>query len=150
MLTDKDVYVVIKLTNGEQVMAVLEEEDDKYVQLSSPMTIRTTPIVGEGREHITAHPYCQFTDDTSFSIEKKNVMFIKRLHEMMIPHYRRIVAQHSNDWRIEKPKQQEEPFISSREAKKRIAMLVGIAGEEEAEEDTSMPCTYIDGNDTIH
>jgi hypothetical protein len=114
------------------------------------MTIRTTPIVGEGREHITAHPYCQFTDDTSFSIEKKNVMFIKRLHEMMIPHYRRIVAQHSNDWRIEKP-EQEEPFISSREAKKRIAMLVGIAGEEEEEvEDTSIPSTYIDGNETKH
>jgi hypothetical protein len=78
-------------------------------------------------------------------------MFIKRLHEMMIPHYRRIVAQHSNDWRIEKPEQQEEPFISSREAKKRIAMLVGIAGEEEEEvEDTSIPSTYIDGNETKH
>jgi len=150
MLTGNESYIIMKLSTGEQIMGILEQEDSTHVQILDPIIIRTIPVPSEGREHVTAHPFCQFTDDTSFSIEKKNVMFIKRLHEMMIPHYRRIVAQHSNDWRIEKP-EQEEPFISSREAKKRIAMLVGIAGEEEEEvEDTSIPSTYIDGNETKH
>lgn len=152
MLADKNVYVVIKLTSGEQVMAILEEEDDNFIQLVHPMTIRTIPIVGQGREHITAHPFCQFTDDKLFLIEKKNVIFIKRLHEMMIPHYKRIVAEHDNDWRIEPNHTREEPMISPDEARKRIAMLAGIAGlgEEKEEKEKPIQSTFVEGNDTKH
>lgn len=151
MLTDKDVYVVIKLTSGEQVMAILEEEDDTFVQLVHPMTIRTIPIVGQGREHITAHPFCQFTDDKFFLIDKKNVMFIKRLHHMMVPHYRRLVLEHGDDWKIENPPvEREELMISPEEAKKRIAMLMGIAGLEEEEKEKPIESTFVEGNDTKH
>ena len=62
MLTDNEMYVVIKFNTGEQVMAVLEAEDAEYVQLLSPMVLRSIPVFEEGREHITAHPYCQFTE----------------------------------------------------------------------------------------
>jgi hypothetical protein len=151
VLTEKDVYVVIKLVSGEQVMAILEQEDEHIVQLCHPMTIRTIPIVGQGREHITAHPFCQFTDDKFFLIEKKNVIFIKRLHHMMIPHYKRIVAEHDNDWKIESNHVREEPMISSEEARKRIAMLVGIAGmEEEEEKEKPIQSTFVEGNETKH
>jgi len=151
VLTEKDVYVVIKLVSGEQVMAILEEEDENIVQLCHPMTIRTIPIVGQGREHITAHPFCQFTDDKFFLIEKKNVIFIKRLHHMMIPHYQRLVSEHGNDWKIENPNPvAEEPMISSEEARKRIAMLMGIAGMEETEEEKPIESTFVEGNDTKH
>ena len=150
MLTEKDVYVVIKLVSGEQVMAILEEEDENIVQLCHPMTIRTIPIVGQGREHITAHPFCQFTDDKFFLIEKKNVIFIKRLHHMMIPHYKRLVSEHGNDWKIENPPvESEEPMITAEEARKRIAMLMGIAGMEEREE-KPIESTFVEGNDTKH
>ena len=151
MLTEKDVYVVIKLVSGEQVMAVLEQEDDNIVQLCHPMTIRTIPIVGQGREHITAHPFCQFTDDKFFLIEKKNVIFIKRLHHMMIPHYKRLVSEHGNDWKIENPPvESEEPMISPEEARKRIAMLMGIAGMEKREEEKTIESIFVEGNDTKH
>ena len=152
MLTEKDVYVVIKLVSGEQVMAILEEEDEHIVQLCHPMTIRNIPIVGQGREHITAHPFCQFTDDKFFLIEKKNVIFIKRLHHMMIPHYKRLVSEHGNDWKIENPPvETEEPMISPEEARKRIAMLMGIAGmEEEEEKEKPIQSTFVEGNDTKH
>jgi hypothetical protein len=151
VLTEKDVYVVIKLVSGEQVMAILEEEDEHIVQLCHPMTIRTIPIVGQGREHITAHPFCQFTDDKFFLIEKKNVIFIKRLHHMMIPHYKRLVSEHGNDWKIENPPvESEEPMISPEEARKRIAMLMGIAGMEEREEEKTIESIFVEGNDTKH
>ena len=94
MLTGNEFYVVMKLTTGEQIMGVLEQEDSTHLQIISPMIIRSIPIPQEGREHITAHPYCQFTNDNVFDIDKKNVIYIKPLKEIMIPHYKRIVMQH--------------------------------------------------------
>ena len=37
MLTGNELYVVVKLSTGEQVMGVLQLEDDTHIQLYSPM-----------------------------------------------------------------------------------------------------------------
>ena len=78
-------------------MGVLENEDETHLQIVDPMIIRTIPVLSEGREHITAHPYCQFTDDNVFDIDRKDVVFIKPLKEIMIPHYKRIVLMHDQE-----------------------------------------------------
>ena len=94
MLDDNEFYIVMKLTSGEQVMAVLKEEDDEHVLLESPMCIRTIPILDANREHITAQPLCQFSDDRSCVISKRDIMFVKKLHHIFMHHYQRIVAEH--------------------------------------------------------
>jgi hypothetical protein len=94
MLEDNEFYIVMKLTSGEQVMAVLKEEDDEHVLLESPMCIKTIPIVEQSREHVTAHPLCQFSDDRTFVIAKRDIMFVKKLHHLFVPHYQRIVEEH--------------------------------------------------------
>jgi hypothetical protein len=156
MLTE--VYVVIKFNTGEQIMSIMDSEDDTYIQLSHPMTIKTIPVVSEGREHLTAVPFCQFTRDTTFVIDKKNVMFIKTLDPTMIPHYRNIVEQHKNTPSVQQ-RYSEEKFIDNEmtveEARKRIAMLAAIAGLETEEEETVEETLveyrhYIEGNDTKH
>lgn len=148
MLTGNEFYVVFKLTTGEQVMGVLEDEDETHMQILSPMLIRTIPVPSEGREHITAHPYCQFTDDNVFDIDKKYVVYIKPLKEIMIPHYKKIVLQHEAEGQVQVATE-----MSAEEARKRIQMLASIFGDEledalEEKEDSNG--YYVEGNDTKH
>lgn len=155
MLTGNEFYVVLKLSTGEQIMGTLEQEDETHVQILDPMIIRTIPIINEGREHVTAHPYCQFTGDNVFDIEKRNVIFIKPLLTTMIPHYLRIVKEHENSPALRTQKRAEDldwgdgGEITREEAIRRIQMLEGITGisveEEEPEENW-----FVEGNDTKH
>jgi hypothetical protein len=155
MLTGNEFYVVLKLSTGEQIMGTLEQEDETHVQILDPMIIRTIPVINEGREHVTAHPYCQFTGDNVFDIEKRNVIFIKPLLTTMIPHYLRIVKEHENSPALRTQKRAEDldwgdgGEITREEAIRRIQMLEGITGisveEEEPEENW-----FVEGNDTKH
>jgi len=151
MLTNDELFVIIKLTSGEQMMAVLKSEDERYVELESPMTIRTIPIMGEQREHITAHPFCQFSDDKNFVLDKRNVMFVKKLHHVFIPHYKRIVAEH------EKPAtlvtRDHEEIVQHdpeelEEVRKKVELLQRFLGSKK-EEDKEYRF-LVDGNDTIN
>jgi hypothetical protein len=149
MLTGNESYIIMKLTTGEQLMCVLEQEDATHMQILDPMIIKTIPIINESKEHITAHPYCQFTDDNVFDIDKKNIIFVKRMKEIMIPHYQRIVMQHSAEGEV-----QEAERITAEEARKRIKMLANIFGEELeevlGEEKAELEGWFIEGNDTKH
>lgn len=96
MLNGNELFVILKLVSGEQVMAVLRSEDEDFVEIESPMCIRTFPILETGKEHITAHPLCQFTDDINYVLDKKDVMYVKKMHHIFIPHYLRIVKEHED------------------------------------------------------
>ena len=153
MLDDNEFYIVMKLTSGEQVMAVLREEDDDHVLLESPMCIRTIPILEASREHVTAHPLCQFSDDRTFVIAKRDIMFVKKLHHLFIPHYQRIVAEHEKLSFITKDQKEEllwEDEVDQEEAKRRISMLEDLAKTPKDEEEERRYRVFIEGNDTIN
>jgi len=155
MLTGNELYVVVKLSTGEQVMGVLQQEDDTHIQLFSPMILRTVPIYEEGREHITAHPYCQFTEDTEFDFHKKDVLYIKPLARPMIPHYIKIVREHEERpmLREERKKPQldwgDAETMTPEEARKRIDMLFDFTKKAE-EREKELLTNFIEGNDTKH
>lgn len=155
MLTGNELYVVVKLSTGEQVMGVLQLEDENYIQLYSPMVLRTVPIFNEGREHITANPYCQFTEDLEFNFHKKDILFIKPLARLMIPNYIRIVNENE-----ERPMIRQEPpkpkldwgdaeTMTPEEARKRIEMLMDFT-EKAEEREKELLTNFIEGNDTKH
>jgi hypothetical protein len=153
MLDDNEFYIVMKLTSGEQVMAVLKEEDDEHVLLESPMCIRTIPILEASREHVTAHPLCQFSDDRSFVIAKRDIMFVKKLHHVFIPHYQRIVAEHEKLSFVTKDQKEEllwEDDIDLEEAKRRVLMLEELAKTPKDEREEEKYRVFIEGNDTIN
>ena len=153
MLDDNEFYIVMKLTSGEQVMAVLREEDDDHVLLESPMCIRTIPILEASREHVTAHPLCQFSDDRTFVIAKRDIMFVKKVHHLFIPHYQRIVAEHEKLSFITKDQKEEllwEDEVDQEEAKRRISMLEDLAKTPKDEEEEKRYRVFIEGNDTIN
>jgi len=153
MLDDNEFYIVMKLTSGEQVMAVLREEDEEHVLLESPMCIRTIPILEASREHVTAHPLCQFSDDRTFVISKRDIMFVKKLHHLFIPHYQRIVAEHERISFVSKDQKQEllwEDDVDQEEAKRRISMLEDLAKTPKDEEEEKRYRVFVEGNDTIN
>ena len=154
MLDDNEFYIVMKLTSGEQVMAVLKEEDDEHVLLESPMCIRTIPILEAHREHVTAHPLCQFSDDRTFVIAKRDIMFVKKLHHLFIPHYQRIVAEHERLSFISKDSKKEELLwedeVDQEEAIRRISMLEDLAKTPKDEEEEKRYRVFVEGNDTIN
>ena len=134
-----ELYVIVKFTSGEQVMSILESEDETYIELKSPMVIKSIPIFEERKEHITAHPFCQFTDDTFFIIDKKNVMFIKKLHDLFVPHYKRIVEEHED---MQPIKRNTDGSVSKAEDLK--------WDDEPTEEEQEMLRVYVEGNDTVN
>lgn len=155
MLDGSEFFVVLKLCSGEQVMAVLREEDDDRILLESPMVMRTVPIFETGREHVTAHPLCQFSDDRIYVILKKDVMFCKKMHHVFVPHYMRIVKEHDTSTSFvdkQNNKQElnwdDEETMTVEEAEKRIQMLASLLEKNTEEEE--IPFTVVRGNDTIH
>lgn len=160
MLTGNEHYVVIKLVSGEQIMAVLENESSDQITIFNPLLIRMFPVLGAtggGQEHVTATPYSKFSDDQSITIDKTKILFIKNLHHVLIPHFNRIVEEHSREVLVSKenraedlrweddPKEEtqikEVSDLTLEEVEKRIEMLRSIIDENK---------NFVDGNDTIH
>jgi hypothetical protein len=157
MLMGDEHYVIVKFTSGEQVMAVLVEETLDDVTIVYPMQIRLTPILDAdgAREHVTATPWNKFADDPQVTINKRNVLFIKNLHHVLIPHYTRLVSENEETQLVNKKEnraedltwgdeetQEEVDALSNEEILKRIRMLESIAEKEET--------VFVEGNDTIH
>jgi hypothetical protein len=118
MIEDNEFYVVVKLVSGENVLAILRAEDEDFIMLESPMCIKTIPNITLGREHVTAAPLCQFSDDKEYVIDKKNIMFCKKLHHVFIAHYKRIVAESEEMSMINQDEEEEKPqwtFIEGNE-----------------------------------
>lgn len=150
-------YIVIKLTSGEQVMACLEEDTTDYIQVSYPMVVSMTQVIDAGKihENITAKPFCQFSADKIYRLPKSSIMFYKELHEMLIPHYTRIVNAYEDTVLVKTKPQREvewdEPeHMTVDEIKKRIDMLEKIFGGEETPEEEEQHRVFIEGNDTLH
>jgi CRISPR/Cas system CSM-associated protein Csm4 (group 5 of RAMP superfamily) len=141
MLRDTDLFVVLKLVSGEQVMAVLRSEDEMFIEIESPMCIKSVPTLETNREHITAQPLCQFTDDVNYTLDKKDVMFIKKMHYIFIPHYMRIVEEH------EKLAEVNASVVDrSTQVKETIQALKEHLAKKEEETFRN----YVEGNDTIN
>lgn len=166
MLTGNEHYVVVKLISGEQIMAVLEYETEETVELAYPMLIRMFPIVvaGKSHEHVTATPYSQFSEDPIISIHKRNIIFLKNLHHMLIPHFTKIVQDAEQTVLVKRDStgqvnraedlvwedeelEREMKTLTTEEIQKRIDVLEAIFGSEEPEEEKT---TFVEGNRTLH
>jgi hypothetical protein len=152
-------YVVVKLVSGETVMATFEGEDEKFVKIDHPIQIKTTIIPELGRESISASPLCQFSDATTFVLEKNHIVYIKKLHKQFIPHYNNFLKSYEEAL-IPTTKSSIQETLSEyfddaehltlEEINRRIEMLEAIAGGEFSEEDLDIMLSVMEGNDTIH
>jgi len=153
MLNDNDLYVIFKLTSGENVMAVLRQEDEENILIEYPMIMRSIINFEEGRESLTAQPLCMFTDEHDFIISKKNITFIKKMHHIFIPHYKKIVDEHEQSTFFipneEDNKLSWEDDTPTQKSKLIIKKLKDIL-ESDEESITEKLKRLVPGNDTIN
>lgn len=139
MLNDNDFYVVLKLTSGEQILAALSSEDEDYIMLEHPMIMRSYADHEHGKERITAVPLCSFSDEQSFVINKAQVLFIKKLHHLFIPQYRKIVSEY-----------EESSLFVPEDSETGEALLWEDEYPETDTEAEDPKFIFIEGNDTKH
>lgn len=152
-------YVVVKLISGETVMATFEGEDEKFIKINYPIQIKTIAIPDIQRESITASPLCQFSDSTSFVLEKNHVVYIKKLHPQFIKHYNNFIKSYDEalipTTRSSLQDTLSEYFddaehLTIDEINRRIEMLEAIASGGHPEEEDDLMLNVMEGNDTLH
>lgn len=155
---EKD-YVVVKLVSGETVMATYEGEDDKFVKIEFPIQIKTIIIPELQRESITASPLCQFSESTSFVLEKAHIVYIKKLHQQFVSHYKNFIRSYDEAMipatRASVKESLEEYFddvedLTIEEVNRRLDLLEAIANAPNSGEEGSEDVTFVEGNDTVH
>jgi len=86
-------YVVFKLITGEQVLATLLNETKDGIVVIDPIQVRMVPMVenNEYSEQALTNRLCQFTDETEYVFNHKDIVYLKGLHPKMRGHYERLV-----------------------------------------------------------
>jgi len=139
-------------------MATFEGEDDRYVKVEKPITIRTIVVPELNKESITASPYCPFSDSTSFVLEKTHIVYIKKLHKVYIPHYKSFLESYEEAM-IPTTRQelQQEGFddledLTVEEIQRRLDLLEAIANapRDDLTEEEKDERVFVKGNDTKH
>lgn len=148
-----NMYVVMKLISGEHIMCVLKEEDDLNVLVENPMVMRTILDFEAGKEKITASPLCPFSDDTNFVLDKKNVMYIKKLHHVFVSHYLSVVQDYAETTNFVPHNSEdslhwdEEPYESEKKEPTLEDVLQTLDEDIDWDEKLKM---LVKGNDTIN
>ena len=92
-------FVVIKLINGEMVMATLANETDDYVLIENPVGIKVIQVntpMGIIEKTATS-PFCSLSDDHEFNIDKRQILYKCNLHSSLIPVYLSLVNSFSDE-----------------------------------------------------
>jgi hypothetical protein len=143
-------FVYIKLVNGEQLMAIKEDETEETVLLRYPMIIKQHVVAhlnNKVTEQITAGPYSMFTDDTLLEFHKRNILVDALLSERAVNHYIELVQEHEGvnlsselDW------EDDSTEVTVEEIETAVDKLSLKLNQQLDEEET----VFIQGNDTIH
>jgi len=149
-LSLEDDYVVLKMITGEQLIAVKRAETKDYLTIEYPMIIKGYAFQNgeEMGEHVTASPYCKFSDDKIFTFDKQHIVFTKKMHTYAVPFYIGLVEEHEETVEVE----EDEPPKTVEELGERVNKLAGFLRkmqQPDAEEPLS-ETSFIEGNDTKH
>lgn len=82
-------YVIVRFVDGNQVIAQLLNETQHGVLLLRPITIKMSTVMSDGvaQERMMTSVYCPMSDQESFIIDSRHVMFVNRLNPNMISNY---------------------------------------------------------------
>ena len=143
-------YVIMKLSTGEQLMALKTSEDDATVTLLYPITLKSYQRVNERgnlAETVAGAPFCHFAQDNIFKINKNYIVFENELHENLVKYYTNMVDEFVEQEEVS----DDTPMASMEEIDNVLKKLDAIIkdGEKGLIEDDSDSVFY-EGNDTLH
>jgi len=123
-------YVVLKLSTGEQVMALKIAETEEVTTVLYPMLINM--LMQKASEdtvtsRFTAMPLCQFSDHAEYELKNKFIVYELPLSNDMITHFRKLVVRSAEegdaslgDWEDESYEEDEEEYVAvSEEVRKK-------------------------------
>lgn len=149
-----DDYIVIQLLSGETLVGMKTDETDRELLITFPMILSKRTVEDDvgNRQVFTGTPFCPFVDTRTFPLSKTCILFEKKLHELLIPHYMKMVEYYEKTVDISKTDLYEEDgdkYMSIDRINEVMDSLESIIGNrEEYEEDTDV--IIMDGNDTVH
>lgn len=82
-------YVVVKFASGDQVITQLINETQQGILILRPIKITMSTVMSDGVpvERMMSSVYCAMSDQESFIIDSRHIMFVNRLHPKMIDTY---------------------------------------------------------------
>ena len=162
-------YVCIKLTNGEQLLAILQEDDGSSLHLHFPFLVRTfsdfSPNENKHYEHVTANPWCQFVDQKAFIISKSHVLFVGEMHPLMGRQYLKMINEYAQDTQVRDTADGQLEAVDDDDSKLTLAdvkehvrkvreMLEAkysaTSFDEDIEEEYGSSPTFVKGNNRLH
>jgi len=135
-------YVVMRLATGEDIISLVGDEDDKGFLLLHPMNVQSDTDMEHHVEQYYAQPLCPFSDENTYFMNKKYIVFIKPLSKYLIPFYHDMVKKFSESEIIKQARQRSEGKVSwggkeipEEEAKKRWEDLQKLRDLHSLDED---------------
>ena len=94
MTTDKTIFIVVKLSTGETILATMVEQDDRSLTIEYPLEMKWTPSENAGgvvEYKLTAMTYCPFTVDRTFIFRIGDIQHVNHMNQTMIESYMSLV-----------------------------------------------------------
>lgn len=92
-------YVTLELVSGTVLIAELLNDTNEGVLVLNPIRIKMIPVQDETgyHEHAITSVYSQFTDETDFVFDWKDIVYCKDLSSKMVDRYKRLVLAFSEE-----------------------------------------------------
>jgi hypothetical protein len=108
-------YVVVKFASGDQVITQLINETQQGILILRPIKITMAAVMADGVpvERMMSSVYCAMSDQESFIINSRHIVFVNRLHPKMIDTYINMSKELYESNRFEIATKKEEPVYQS-------------------------------------
>ena len=87
-----DYIVVIKLINGQDVVAVIVDEDDIIVEVEFPFLATYSTSVGGA----VMTPFSLYSDDTNYRFRTDSILCISKATDKVVEYYMELTKQYSD------------------------------------------------------
>jgi hypothetical protein len=86
-------YVTMKLTNGDNIIAVVVSEDDESFTIMFPVQMKIVRVeLKEGKKEVLAGtPWIPYTDEKVFNIFKQDIIVMSPINSSTIEYYKNLV-----------------------------------------------------------
>jgi len=79
----EDYVVVIKLSNGEEIVGLMVDDNGEYVKIEHPYTLRYDPIKGG----VGLLPWCLWSEDQLFHVYHDKIIFVVTCNRKIATRY---------------------------------------------------------------
>ena len=91
--------VVLRLVSGETLMGELTYDNEEFVFVKNPISVRYVPSTRDGvlAEKTVAMPYCSLTEETEYTFMRQHVVFLKALKPSIGEYYMELMREYEKD-----------------------------------------------------